>query len=256
MGELLTEYKKKHRADGVSYAGFESTITTELGDILWYLATLARRAGVRLSDVAAHNLRKTADRWLPPETERPAFDADFPAGERLPRSFDVAFRVHRTPDSHARVQMRISGEEIGDPIDDNSRLDDHYRFHDVFHLAYAAVLGWSPVLRSLLGRKRKWDPEVDRVEDGARARSREEAIAALVFELSKPYDYFEGFSEIDDNILSVVAAVSTGLEVADRTQSEWEQAILSGFEVWRTLRDRDDAVVRVDLEARTLTVVE
>lgn len=255
VGALLTEFKKKTRADGVDYTGFDDAVATELGDILWYLATLARRSGLTLSEVADRNLRKTVGRWLPPSEGRPPFDADFPDDQRLPRTFEVSFAVERPPHGHARAQMRIAGEEVGDPIDDNSRLDDHYRFHDVFHLAYAAVLGWSPILRSLLKRKRKTDALIDRVEDGARARATEEAIAALVFQLAKPYDYFAGFKDVDDEILSTVAAVASGLEVKDRTQAEWERAILLGFSVWRELRDRDEAVLRVDLDAGEITIV-
>ena len=37
----------------------------------------------------------------------------------------------------------------------NNRRDDGYRFHDVVHLAYAAILGWSPVTRALLDCKRR-----------------------------------------------------------------------------------------------------
>lgn len=248
VGALAAEFKKQQRADGVHYTGFDEAVATELGDILWYLAALARRTGHRLGDVAQRNLIKTRARWLPPEAPRPAFDADFPAEQRLPRRFEVAFT--RTGD---RVQMRISGDELGDPIDDNSHLADHYRFHDVFHLSYAAVLGWSPILRSLLGRKRKLDDVIDRVEDGARARAIEEAIAALVFKMAEAYDFFEGQDYVDDSVLTAVTAVASGLEVTDRSKAEWEQAILAGFAVWRRLRRHGEGGVRVDLDARTLT---
>ena len=49
----------------------------------------------------------------------------------------------------------MSGEKIGDELTDNAYKDDGYRFHDVFHSAYVAILGWSPVIRKLLKRKRK-----------------------------------------------------------------------------------------------------
>jgi hypothetical protein len=52
---------------------------------------------------------------------------------------------------------------------------------DVFHLAYAAVLGWSPVTRKLLDRKRRSNPQVDLAEDGGRAIVIEEGIAAMAF---------------------------------------------------------------------------
>jgi NTP pyrophosphatase (non-canonical NTP hydrolase) len=248
VGALTAEFKKQQRADGVHYTGFENAVATELGDILWYLAALARRTGHRLGDVAQRNLAKTTARWLPPGTARPAFDADFPPEQRLPRRFEVAFT--RAGD---RIQMRIRGDELGDPIDDNSHVADHYRFHDVFHLSYAAVLGWSPILRSLLGRKRKLDEVIDRVEDGARARATEEAIAALVFKMAEAYDFFEGQAHLDDSILTAVTAVASGLEVKDRSKAEWEQAILSGFAVWRQLRRHGEGVVSVDLDAATLT---
>lgn len=60
-----------------------------------------------------------------------------------------------------------------------------YRFHDVFHLAYAAVLGWSPVLRALLKCKRKSHPWLDENQDGARAILIEEGISTFVFNHAK-----------------------------------------------------------------------
>lgn len=247
VGALSAEFKKQQRADGVHYTGFDEAVATELGDILWYLAALARRTNHRLSDVAARNLSKTAARWLPPDRPRPAFDRDFPPEQQLPRRFDVAFTREGN-----RIQMHLSGEELGDPIDDNSYLADHYRFHDVFHLSYAAVLGWSPILRSLLGRKRRLSELVDRVEDGARARATEEAVAALVFKMAEAYDFFTGQAHVDDSILTAIIVVTSGLEVSDRSKAEWEKAILAGFAVWRQLREKGEGIVRVDLDAGTL----
>lgn len=247
VGALAAEFKKQQRADGVHYTGFDDGVRTELGDILWYLAALARRSGLSLEDIARRNLEKTAARWLAPRGARPDFDSDFPVDQQLPRLFEVRFALDGT-----RIQMSIDGEAVGDPIDDNNRVDDFYRFHDVFHLAYAAVLCWSPILRSLLGRKRKLDEVIDRVEDGARARAIEEAVAALVFKMAHAYDYFEGQDHVDDSILGAIAAVVSGLEVSDRTKAEWERAILLGFNVWRHLRQHKQGVVAVDLDARSL----
>ncbi len=248
VGQLAAELKKQQRADDIPYTGFDEAVATELGDILWYLSALARRTGHSLGDIASLNLRKTAARWIAPDMPRAPFDVDFPADQRLPRTFGVDFQ--RKGD---RIQMFIDGEKIGDPIDDNSHDPDHYRFHDVFHFSYAAVLGWSPILRSLLGRKRKLDETIDRVEDGARARACEEAIAAMVFKMAEPYDYFEDQSHIDDVILTAVTAVASGLEVKDRSPAEWESAILAGISVWRELRKKGEGNVSVDLDARTLT---
>jgi hypothetical protein len=251
VGSLIAEFKKKRRPDGLAYTGFEEVVVAELGDILWYLAALARRVGVPLSTVARGNLAKTRARWLlskgPPPT---SFDDGFPEGQRLPRLFEVTFTVAAN-----QVLMRIEGEAIGDPIDDNSRVADGYRFHDAFHLGYLAVLGWSPIFRALLRRKRKADPETDRAEDGARACAVEEALAAYVFEMARAYDFFEGASHIDESILRGVKAVAGGLEVAARTTGDWERAILTGFAAWRGLRAADGGVVRVDQDRRTVELV-
>lgn len=255
VGSLLAEFKKKQRPDGHAYTGFEDVVMTELGDILWYLAAVARRVGVPLSRVAETNLVKTRARWLSePGAPSVSFDEGFPADQRLPRQFEVAFSSYDA-DGRTRVRMQVSGEEIGDPIDDNARYPDHYRFHDVFHIAHAAVLGWSPIFRSLIGRKRKADQTTDRVEDGARAAATEEAITALVFELSKPYDYFAGAERVDDSILNVVIAVTARLEVSARTTGDWERAILSGFAAWRGLREAGGGTVAVDLDRGTVELV-
>jgi NTP pyrophosphatase (non-canonical NTP hydrolase) len=255
VGALLAEFKKKNRRDGVAYTGFDEGVLTELGDILWYLAALARRVGVPLGEVARQNLRKTRSRWHSEFSTAPmALDSGFPDAERLPRQFTVEFSSHDMLGRRV-VRMRIGDDWVGDPIDDNARNPDGYRFHDAFHLAYAAVLGWSPILRALLKRKRKSDSAVDRAEDGARACATEEAIAALVFAMSKPYDFFEGAEHVDESILHSVTVVARGLEVDKRTRGEWERAILAGFEVWRALRAANGGMVRVDLDARELSVV-
>ena len=54
-GTLLSEFKK-HLRDGESYEGFSERAEEELGDVLWYLANLASRLGLSLSEVAAKNL--------------------------------------------------------------------------------------------------------------------------------------------------------------------------------------------------------
>ena len=67
------------------------------------------------------------------------------------------------------MEIYPDGKFIGDSLSDNAYVDDGYRFHDVMHLAHMAVLGWSPVMRNLLKLKRKSQPTIDEVEDGARA---------------------------------------------------------------------------------------
>jgi hypothetical protein len=255
VGQLLAEYKKRVRSGGESYVGFEAVMPTELGDILWYLAALTRRSGRVLSEVAHMNLSKTRDRYVRTDgTLAFSFDDGFPAEQRFPRQFTATFTT-QNEDGLTRCRLTISTKQYGDLIDDNAHYADDYRFHDIFHIAHAAVLGWSPVLRALIAAKRREDEDMDRVEDGARAWATEEAVTAMIFELARVWNYFDGSERVDDSILRAVKAVTARLEVGAQPASEWELAILTGYAAWRHLRDHGGGAVAVDLDARTVTVL-
>lgn len=253
IGALISEYKKKVRDDGTAYVGFDDVVKSEIGDILWYLAALARRYDYSLSDIAHANLSKTRRRWIAADGA-PAvpFDDGFPPDQRFPRKFEAIFTTETSGTGLVQCRLRIESDELGDPIDDNARHEDNYRFHDIFHISHAAVLGWSPVLRSLIRRKRGLERDVDRVEDGARAIAVEEALTAMVFELAKPWNYFEGCSNVDASILTAVQAVSSRLEGGSLPGAEWERAILSGYSAWRSLRDNGGGRVIVNLDKASL----
>jgi hypothetical protein len=126
---------------------------------------------VSLEEVAFQNLQKTKSRWPQPD-ERifpPLFDEDEDPEERLPRRVEMNI-MERGFDGKQYVRMQWNGVNIGDRLTDNKTEPDDYRFHDVFHMACAAILGWSPVTRALLKVKRKRNPGVDENQDGARAQ--------------------------------------------------------------------------------------
>ena len=118
------------------------------------------RARIDVRQAADKNLDKTQSRWPSERDFTPLFDEWFDETERIPRRLDVEFRQIRRGDKHA-VLLRCNGLNIGDRLTDNIDNSDFYRFHDVFHLAHAVYLGWSPVVRVLLNCKRKSDPRVD-----------------------------------------------------------------------------------------------
>ncbi len=163
-GSLLTEYKK-HLRDGEAYRIFKERISEELGDILWYVANIATKADLNLEDVVQENLQKIRERWrTSEETEafqgqgERLFDEDFPLDEQFPRCFEIA--LHEITDGEsAKVVLTMNGEKFGDHLTDNAYDDDGYRFHHVFHLAYAAILGWSPVMRALMNGNGKANQE-------------------------------------------------------------------------------------------------
>jgi NTP pyrophosphatase (non-canonical NTP hydrolase) len=59
VGELLNKIKKQAR-DGKVLD--KNEIAGELGDVLWYVSQIAEELGLRLEDVAAHNIEKLRSR--------------------------------------------------------------------------------------------------------------------------------------------------------------------------------------------------
>lgn len=170
-------------------ASATGTAATDLAEhltcILKLMVAAANESGVNLGDAAVRNLEKAEDRWPSKRVVPELFDEGYPAEERLPRVLDVDIFERVAGNGRSYVVQRCSGVFIGDRLTDNIMKPDDYRFHDAFHYAYAAVLGWSPVTRALFRLKRKSQVRVDEGEDGARAILIEEGVATYVFWPSK-----------------------------------------------------------------------
>ncbi len=253
-GSVLTEYKKWIR-EGEAYVLFKEQVAEELGDVLWYIGNLASKAGLTLEDIATRNLHKIHGRWHTPDDGglfgAQLLDEEFTPEEQLPRHFCAEFR-ETVSDGRVRVAVVFNGQPYGDSLTDNAYEDDGYRFHDVFHFAYAAILGWSPIARRALKRKRKSDSKVDEVEDGARAAIIEEAVSAMAFNHASTYSFFEGVDRVDYELLARIKGLTAQLEVRRFALNEWERAILAGYDVWRPINAAHGGVVIGDLVARTL----
>lgn len=181
------------------------------------------------------------------------FDDHLEPEEQLPRQFYYRFTAKITALGHATVEVADrSGAVFGNSLTDNAHEEDGYRFHDVMHFAFAAFLGWSPVVRKLLGRKRKKDPKTDEVEDGGRAAVIDEAIVAMIFDyIDHDLAATSGMTRVDSETLRSIRALTRGFEVHTRTESEWEAAILAGLSVWRDLQLHGGGEVFGDLRHRT-----
>jgi NTP pyrophosphatase (non-canonical NTP hydrolase) len=343
-GSLLSELKKKQR-DADSYVGYEASVVEELGDVLWYFANLASRAGIDLAEVgarlvgspaetvqplafsdlqsarpdgqpaaqadfegtlmrlagevgklvadfgagrlsgnrtalagymqsifralidaandaavslpeAAHgNLHKIFDRWPLERIYPPLFDEADDAAEQLPRRIEMQI-FERTVNDQTYVYLRCNEINIGDRLTDNKLEKDDYRFHDVFHLAYAAILGWSPVMRALFRVKRKSRPEIDEGEDGARAILIEEGVSTWIFNHAEPLNFFENLTSVDYGLLKAVRELVKGYEAEQCPLWLWEEAILKGYEMFRSLRQHRRGLIVADLNERTITFEE
>jgi NTP pyrophosphatase (non-canonical NTP hydrolase) len=253
VGSLVTQYKK-HVRDGDAYVLFGERIKEELGDVLWYVANLGHKLELDLDGIATLNLQRTAERWPQEGEALPSglLDDSFPEVERLPRELTIVFEETEI-EGRMKLVLTKDGIQLGDPLVDMNRDPDGYRFHDAFHLSYAALLGWSPLLRSLLGLKRDSDPEVREVDDAGRAMFIEEGLSAFIFNYASEYKFFEGSSHIDSEVLRTITGMVSHLEVRVRTIKEWQEAILRSFEIWRDLMKYGGGAVHLDLPRRTIT---
>jgi NTP pyrophosphatase (non-canonical NTP hydrolase) len=259
VGQLIAEYKKRQR-DKTGYRAFRDEVHEELGDILWYAAALARHNGFDLDEIARENLAKTKGLFRVPEHLPPhdRFDKDAPADQQLPALLTVTLvesgETTERGELLQRVRMYEGSQPVGDPLDDNSEHNDDYRYHDVFHLAHMAILGWSPVMRRLLHRKRSEQPTIDRVQDGGRAAAIEEGLTAYVFTMATEHSYFTSLAHVPPSVLKTCMKMTAHLEVSDRSAADWHAAILAGYQAFHHVVEHGGGVLTADLERRTLHI--
>jgi NTP pyrophosphatase (non-canonical NTP hydrolase) len=247
LGDLNSTFKKLVLSDSQV---FREDLREDIGDILWYVTSIAILHKIPLQDVARASARKAERLYSKGDVNR--FDEGFDQEERLPRQFSVTFTEKRNG-KQLLVRIMINDVIVGDTLTDNAHKGDGYRYHDVFHLAYAAVLGWSPVIRSLLRRKRKSNQRVDEIEDGGRAAVVEEAISVLVFNEAPQRAWYREESSVDIGLLKTIIRLTAGLEVHRCTAKQWKAAILQGYSAFTQLKEHCGGRVEVDLDHQSLT---
>lgn len=278
-GSVSRIFKKVVR-DGLGVAEQSEQLKDELGDVLWYVAVLADGVGFRLTDLAGANLDRTRDRYpggaALSELTLPDLEGNAPEGQRFPRQ--MTFRMNQVEQGgmpHSEFSIthaapnpfpdgarkgddgKLEGftlhEVIGDVVNDNADEEDGYRFHDAVHIAFMAVVGWSPVMRALLRLKRKYDRDIDRNQDGARARDLEEALSALLMSMSQTRNHYGSDNDVDGETRDIVRRVIGALEVRDVPIWLWASAIRQGFAAMNALQTNGGGWVKADLDARTVT---
>jgi NTP pyrophosphatase (non-canonical NTP hydrolase) len=243
-GKIIDEFLK-------SAAINRDRVSFHLAEIFKVLFEVAIQAKVSLAVAAQRNLKKNLDRW-PREKKYPElFDSTYEEEEQIPRLIQTTI-AEREVGGRTYVYQKCNGLNIGDRITDNMQQEDDYRFHDVFHLGYAAILGWSPVTRALFRVKRKSVPKIDENEDGARAIITEEAISAWIFNHASRLKYFDGLKSIESGLLRAVHSLVRGYEVHSCPLWLWEEAILQGYTVFRELRRHRRGLVIADLTRRKI----
>lgn len=255
-GSQLTAHLEFGASVGQVLAVISSSNHTDIATRLrhtWALLTvISNDADVSLRDAAERNTAKTMSRWPQEKQYAPLFDNQFPVEEQLPRRLQVDF-LERSRGAHRAVILRCNDINFGDRLTDNIEDPDGYRYHDIFHFAYAVHLGWSPVVRALMRVKRKSNSKVDEAQDGARAGIIEEAISAIVFSRAKHLKFFRGLDHVDLDLLKTVKQFAEGFEVESLPLWQWETAILDGYRVFRALCAGPGGRVTLDLSERRLS---
>ena len=270
VGDLLLPFGVEGYSNAVP-AHSRNQIAKSLGDVMWYIAGFAELYGLSLDKIVEENELKILSAFPPKDQKErtPLFDDGLSFLEQLPRDFSVDF-VQQNDETSV---MLINDVRVGDPLTDNAygEVDgkkhligiEGYRYHDAVHLAFVGILGWSPVMRSLLKRKRKSLKLVDEVEDGARAQIVEEMIVKISHSYAVGHDantLLNNKKHVNLNLLKQIVGLAEGLEVAGGRQGfqgckfwEWQEAILKGFQVYNDLRKNHGGRILVSLETRNVS---
>ncbi|MBL4623587.1 MAG: nucleoside triphosphate pyrophosphohydrolase family protein [Flavobacteriales bacterium] len=249
VGDLINEYGEHKLEDN------RDKLSAHLVEIFRALVLSAKAAEISLDAAAYGNLRKTYSRWPVEMKYPPLLDSEMPVDERLPRKL-VIFIEEQKINNRTFVIQKCKGIIIGDRLTDNKLEKDDYRFHDVFHLAFIAHLGWSPVLRGLFKLKRKSNPEIDENEDGARASLIEEGVSTFIFSHGLDRELFNGIKHVDYDLLKSIQDLIKGYEVERCALWQWERAILDGFKVFRALKKYRKGFIVTDIEEHTIEFVK
>ena len=206
-------------------------------------------AHVPFAQIVHTNIVKTRGRFLEPDlSSLPKFDDTFSKEEQLPNNFEIRIEERKSGKSY----LQWNGVFVGAPLTDNIVDADGYRFHDVFHLAHAAILHWSPTFRALIKQKRKSDPIYDDAQDGGRAIAVEEGLTAWIFSRAKDINFFEGHDRLSFDLLKTVQQFVRGYEVEVCPLNLWENAILEGYKIFRQVRKNNGGIVVGDRGTRTI----
>ncbi|MEM9856506.1 MAG: MazG nucleotide pyrophosphohydrolase domain-containing protein [Bacteroidota bacterium] len=252
-GSVLTTLKKLIR-DGEGFGSFREKLKEELGDVLWYISAIASHYQISLQEIAEINLEKTADRFKEVDlSAMPRIDKNYE--NPFPDSFVIKF-IEEPGEKHLTVRMVWEKDKdlipLGDPLTDNSKEPNNYRFHDVFHLGHVAFLGWSPVLRSLMNLKRRSNPTILESEDRGRPQVAEEAVTLFIYNYAQGNTMLKESDRIDTEILNTVRQLVKDLEVSKLSSFVWEHTILESYKVFHKVVENKGGRVMVSPESRTL----
>lgn len=207
---------------------------------------------LNLLEIVEKNIYKIRNRFIPiDELELPllSFDADFNKDEQLP----VDFEVHIVRKANGKAYLKWNDVYIGSALNDNHQDGDNYKYHDVFHLAFVAILHWSPTFRALIKHKRKSVAFIDETQDSGRPIVIEEGLSAWLFSMSKEKGVdFTKESSVSYDLLKTIQVFVRGYEVEECPLQLWVKAITQGYRVFNQVVENEGGVIIGSRKKRTL----
>ncbi len=119
---------------------------------------------------------------------------------------------------------------------------DGYRWYYALSLSYLATFGWSPIIRDLLGLKRRSNKQLEKGEDGARAQMLEEYISLFAFNETNSFT-----KPTTNKLLKEIKNAVRLLEVSKVKQEDWRKAFKIGGELFQYLNEYNGAIIQINL---------
>lgn len=155
----------------------------------------------------------------------------------LPETFTLSFAEFENT-----VQVFIDGRPCGNAITDNSYDSDFYRYHDIFHYAFATLLGDTPCATALFTNQ----------ATDKRETLLEEAISLIIFSEAKRKNYFDR-QNISRRMLRLILDLTEESKSLRHDTSAWENAIMKAYEIFRLLIQHRGGIVYCDRLAKTIS---
>lgn len=77
----------------------------------------------------------------------------------------------------------------------------------------------------------------------------------MVFSYAERRNFLEGAEGVNYDLLRTIKDMTSHLEVSTRTEGDWEQAIMTGFDIWRQVKAEGRGQIHADLEKGTICLV-
>jgi hypothetical protein len=159
----------------------------------------------------------------------------------------LTFSFHETAkDDVPHVTVHLGSMQWGDPLNDNSRVEDFYRYHDIFHLGLYALTGWSPVTEHFL--KAKTDPRQEMLEEALSIVAFSEAKKKGFFTEEKPSaDFLKRFQGMAEYMPYSLTDKTT---VYKMSEQEWSDTLVDIYGVFSQLKTNRGGKVSLDPATR------